>query len=396
MKKRILLITGDCLESDKPNAQCVSLLVQSMTELVDVTVICINKPITNEKQNFIFKLYTKFKRIVTWPTIDPAVTSKLYKQAKDAIARGKYDAVVGVHKPFSALLVAHRITRKLHGTAKFIIYELDPITNDIDKALGIGRHLFFLSKWQEKRLFYAADHIFHMRCNRNKFDGSEYEAFRQKSSYLDFPLIMRREANGSEHFSHKNEQRCLVYSGLLSSVFRSPDYLLEILDAVSKKIPLRAMFFTKGDCQDLILRYSQSNPAIVYSEYIPKTELDNIIENADCLISITNKLSDMLPSKLIYYISTGKPILHMSNGKNDICVDYLNKYELSLVLNEEINVDENALRLITFLGESRNKRIDIDTICRRFFENTPEFSSSVITQTISRMIDDTSNSNTEH
>ena len=48
---------------------------------------------------------------------------------------------------------------------------------------------------------------------------------------------------------------------------------------------------------------------------------------------------EMLPSKLLSYIETGMPILHIQKQENDACIEYLNKYELAAVIRENDQVE---------------------------------------------------------
>ena len=86
----------------------------------------------------------------------------------------------------------------------------------------------------------------------------------------------------------------------------------------------------------------------------------------------------MLPSKILTYFMTGKPIVHIKNQNNDACIKYLEKYTLFIVIDENDPIETNAEKLINFLKENYKKRLSSNFIETTFRKNTPEWNAKQI------------------
>ena len=103
------------------------------------------------------------------------------------------------------------------------------------------------------------------------------------------------------------------------------------------------------------------------------------IINADILISIGNNISRSVPSKLISY---GKPIIHFSSQKKDVCCEYLNKYPLALIIHQNDSLETSCKKIVSFLKESKDKRLDSGFVQKIYPLNVPLYSVILITDRI--------------
>jgi hypothetical protein len=72
------------------------------------------------------------------------------------------------------------------------------------------------------------------------------------------------------------------------------------------------------------------------------------MNEADFLINIGNNTSYQLPSKVVEYASTGKPIINIVKSDKDSTINFFKKYPASLCLVEnETKVDSNYISKIT-------------------------------------------------
>ena len=132
-----------------------------------------------------------------------------------------------------------------------------------------------------------------------------------------------------------------------------------------------------------ILRILLIKNSRLYSFKLLKTSfwLRSKKSESDLLLSISNKLTGKdrsLPSKVFEYIATGKPIIHIHGGENDSAIEYLEKYELSCIINPSNNIIENANTLVDFIEKNKRKRLDFDLIKNLFNDNTPEYTADII------------------
>ncbi|QUA54043.1 hypothetical protein [Aristaeella lactis] len=376
---RILLITGLHIENNSPNAQCVKQVVDKISNNKNIKLSVVSAA-QWEKPNI--RLWHKnviisLKRLLYWPSVNPDIIKQRYHQAIRVSQNDPYDFVIGVHKPYEALYAAYKY-KKRFPNVKMIIYELDPIVNSIDSKLGLGKYLTWLTRYSERRMYQRADCIFHMRCNQKQFSSNTYKSYEAKSEYLDFPLVINDRHQQHEACQYQGGQISFIYSGMLDMLIRSPEYLLKVLDRLNQSIPVIARFYCRGNCQEMLQKVKSQSLYIKVSDYIPKADLDNVISQSDFLLNISNKYSDMLPSKVLAYISTGKPIIHICNQKNDACIPYLDKYENSVILYEWDDIEVSVQKLKAFIFSSYQRIVSSDDVYNAFYENTPEYSADKI------------------
>lgn len=376
---KILFISGYELNSTNANATCLRTVIDKMNGYNDINIDILGESIfdSNNIRSWKNNLLVFIKRIIFWPAVEPDAVKKC-KFLLQKYNLSIYDYVIVPHKPYEAVLAVIKLKSKF-SNAKIYLYELDPMTNEIDKRNGIGKYLFFLSILKEKKMYNNMDRIFHMECNRKKYTVYKYKPYFKKFRYLDLPLI---NSNPSEEKQSKiNNKIRFVYSGVLNKVYRNPLYMLSLLDNLDKFDTTSEFtfdFFSKGNCEDKIKKYCNNNKSFIQHGYVDQDILDNYLINSDFLINVGNRYSDMLPSKLITYISKGKPIIHFSSKKDDPCLPYLDKYELSLVIQESDSLEKNLLKIFNFVHQNIGKSINYNLILKKFIKNTPEWSAKKI------------------
>lgn len=376
---RILLITGLHIEANNPNAQCVKQIVNALSGNKDIMLTVVSAA-QGEKQisrRWHENLALSFKRVLYWPSVNPDIIKQRYHEAINVSRDDPYDFVIGVHKPYEALYAAFKYKKRFPKT-KMLIYELDPIVNSIDSKLGLGKYLFWLTRHSEQRMYRKADCIFHMRCNQKQFGSNTYRPYTTKAQYLDFPLVINDGHQQHEACQYQGNRISLVYSGMLDMLIRSPEYLLKVLDRLNQSIPVTARFYCRGNCQEILQKAKSLSSYLEVSDYIPKTDLDNVISQSDFLLNISNKYSEMLPSKVLAYISTGKPIIHICNQKNDACIPYFDRYDNSVILYEWDETETSVQKLEAFIMSNYKRIVSSDAVYNTFYENTPEYSAEKI------------------
>lgn len=379
---KILLLSGFDMTGAHANANaiCVSKLMEALKEYIEVTVdvacngVVERTPVGNWKRNPLYML----RRIKRWPSYNPDVETACRKELFEILSEHEYDCLFVPHKPFETVYAACMAKLKFPNI-KLYIYALDPIANEIDANNGIGKHLFFLAQRAEERVFQIADHIFHMECNRKKYSGKKYEKYASKFSFLDFPLIEHKNFQACDAVKYDSTKKVtIIYSGSLNDTYRSPNYLLDVYELVSKKLNVELHFYAKGNSVTMIETFCDKNHTVKSFGYVSQEELAKIIEEADCLVNIGNKFSDMLPSKLLIYFMTGKPIIHIKNQNDDICTQYLDKYPLNVIVNESDSVEVSAKKIVDFITNNYHKRISSAKVEEIFKYNTPRWNAEMI------------------
>lgn len=151
-------------------------------------------------------------------------------------------------------------------------------------------------------------------------------------SALEFPLLVEHPRCGSLKEKQESDKICGVFAGMLYPDIRRPDNVLKLLNACGLG-NLKLQFYVSSSLAPAqIEAWKTMSPQIEveFCAAIPFEKMVQVMNQADFLINIGNQAANQLPSKIIDYISTGKPILNVIQIENCPSLHYLNRYPLAL------------------------------------------------------------------
>ena len=391
---RIVVLTTTYLDKPYANGVCARHLIRALRQLGnEVNVICysdeiipkedvgyvypIKKPnitvlqsknILNKAFGFVGKLFN--------PEIDAHIADDYYARLCECGKKGKIDAVIAMFFPIESIAAIERYKVR-HKEVRAYIYELDSVGDGIENSLVQTLSNTGFKRWL-KGVYNIVDATFVMKSHKEYWKKVYGKKYLSKLRIVDLPLLEDECHNTQKETARFN----LIYSGRLDSKFRSPEYLLEVLKILSESVEYECSFFSAGDCESIIEEHAKNNPSVFQCGYIRSEELDLKLQAADCLVNIGNKVSRNVPSKLISYISYGKPIIHISSQSKDVCVEYLEKYPLALILSERTSKEEAAERINAFLVKTKGKRLSFCDLIQTFPMNDSLYSANLIMETI--------------
>ncbi len=385
----ILILTSDCFQLASANGICALALRDSFAQKgINTFVIGTSKednfprqdgtfgfvraPHNSSKNMFSNGYLNSLKRVFS-PDINKSVVDQYVSIASEIIRKNDVQIVVAVYYPIETL-DAIRILKKKYPHIITISYELDSATDGIHSG-GKGDKLFDLAyiRWMNK-LYETIDYIFIMESHREHFE-TLYARWKKKTEIVDLPVL---KDNTKPHANRNNTPINFFYTGILDRRYRSPKVLLETFSVLLEKHDWNIHFYSRGNCEETIKEYAVNHPGIMQHGFVSPEVLDAELSDADFLLNIGNTNSNSLPSKLITYFSTGKPIIHFSSQENDVCIKYLDKYPLALVIKQNDSNGQIAERIESFVAKSINERINYSEIEKYFLKNTPSYSAKKI------------------
>lgn len=389
---RIVLLSTYYQNKPSANGICAKNLVGELKKRgYEVNVICYNNNSINEKNVYyvrepLIENNNKFKKVlrklfmflrqvilIKSPIINKKLSNDYYNQLKKINNNKKIDVIISMCFPIESVDAAYRF-KKNHPFVKFLIYELDSFGDGVFTSLLQKFNARKADNWL-KKVYKLANKVFVMKGHEiywKKRFGKEYI---NKLCVTDLPILVARTSHSNVSF--KNTYYFL-YAGLIQSSYRNPEYLLKLFENLTKFCDFEFSFYSKGDCEKLIAREIIKFPQIKQYGYVSENILNEAILETDVLISIGNRVSSSVPSKLINYFSYGKPIIHFSSRKDDICIMYLKKYPLALIIDECESIEENTIKLYKFLLKLHGKSINLSEILIDYYMNTPSYNVNLI------------------
>ncbi len=351
----VVVISFDSEIKDYNSDKVISVLNKTPDQKVASNFL--GKCINLLKEILLYSRTPKYNKVAVENAID--IANKLNKTIG-------FDRVVSVYFPVEAVITAYKL-KKLYSNLKFVIYELDSVADGILGGSKYGGYIVRAYKGLLNKIYKVADlvivHKSHKECWLK-----EHNKHKSKLKISDLPILCE-----PDYFEKIEDDSCckFLYGGTLDEAYRSPRKMVESLNKLDD-ISYNIDFYSKG-CETLLKNLA--NPNIRLHGYVGKEELDKAISEADFLLSIGNAVSNSLPSKIITYMSYGKPIIHFSLQEKDVCAEYLEKYPLAFVVKK----NENPQQVLSeFIKNNVGKTVAFSEVCELFPMNLPRYSVECI------------------
>lgn len=159
----------------------------------------------------------------------------------------------------------------------------------------------------------------------------------------------------------------LVYVGGFHKGIREPGAMLSFFEQLVKRYPncfALNIYGPSNGCD-----FSTCKPPIYYHGAVSRATAIELIKKADCLVNIDNSNCVMVPSKLVEYIATGRPIVNFNGegGMIDIMAKY-GKTGMVVEIGSEVS-DDDIHRVASFILNKGAKIASWEEVSRVLIEH---------------------------
>ena len=271
-----------------------------------------------------------------------------------------YDVIISVSLPFSSHIAAYIINKKINK--QWIMDIGDPFTLKVD-APENNRFLYSgLNKRYEKRFYSKAEKILFTHqdalSNHKKFFNIPSSKLIVASPISNFDNDLFKKTLS---YNYSTRPIKISYFGIFTKGVRSPN---SFLDLVKKNNDFEFSWYVNEDSEKIIKSCDISSNKHSFYSYVSREDAQQLMVNsAHCLLSIGNKNPNQIPSKVIEYLATGKPIIHFTEIDDDPVINLSNEFHNLVILNK--SDDEKKLSLLIEEMFNKIEKFDID----RFINN---------------------------
>ncbi|MBP1554012.1 MAG: hypothetical protein J6B21_07655, partial [Oscillospiraceae bacterium] len=291
------------------------------------------------------------------------------KQVEYVCKKYKIDAAISLSAPFYTA----KGLAKADISAKKIVMLFDPY----------AKHYIYKNhrtEKQEKAVFDSVHHVFVPHLIADEYNRNNLSAF-------EFPCLLTDSKSGCADNSTQLlplGKTNIVYCGSLYSDIRSPEYLYELV----KKADNPALHITivggvYGTFSDEFnAKYADFiKQHVTLVGKVSRQKAQEYLGAADIVLNIGNTIDNMLPSKVLECIGTGKRVLNLCQIENCPSIPYFKKYgnSLNLYTKSEIT-DETVTRFNNFAATE--KIIPKEIILSKFADATPQYVAQQIVDVI--------------
>lgn len=302
--------------------------------------------------------------VVRFPVRSREWARRFERAAEAALGGGGVELAICVSYPAESLLAGRRLAAR-HPDVPFVAWLLDATAVGMYRSGGMARSLSSCSARAFERgvLRGMAGALFlsSARGVAERVHGRASPGIR----FADPPLISRGAAT-FRWAAHGAPVRFL-YTGTLARPDRDPSAFIGAMEPICRDGEVELCF--AGESSGLL---EGAGGFVRDMGCLPPDVCDGELGRADVLLSIGNRDSNLVPSKLFKYLSCGKPIVHVRRGDSDSCLPYLERYPLALVVDDS---DPRGLRRAVegFLARlEKTPPFEIE-LSRLFPEATPEY-----------------------
>tara|TARA_A100001011_G_scaffold302180_1_gene315811 strand:- start:961 stop:2193 length:1233 start_codon:yes stop_codon:yes gene_type:complete len=305
------------------------------------------------------KIYRFFINYLAWPDYSMYWLYQIYKN-KSHISKD-YDVIVSVSLPFSSHIAAYLINKKVK---KHWIMDIgDPFSLKVD-APENNRFLYSgLNKRYEKKFYSLADNILF----------THQDALSNHMKFFDIPsnkLIVANPIsnfdkdlfNNALSYDYSSRPIKISYFGIFTKGVRSPNSFLEL---VKKNNEFEFSWYVNEDSEKIIKSCDINEDKHSFYSHVPRVEAQQLMVNsAHCLLSIGNKNPNQIPSKVIEYLATGKPIIHFTEIDDDPVIKLSVEFDNLITINK--NDEKENLNLIIEEMINKIEKYDIDKFINNY------------------------------
>jgi len=232
----------------------------------------------------------------------------MFKVARQLKKERDFDLLISIAVPFTNHWgVARARSRKNPIATSWVADCGDPYMGDTTDSFRKPFYFKSIEKWFCRK----ADHItIPIEGARSAY----YKEFHHKISVI--PQGFRLDKVELPPYKKEESYPRFAYAGGFIPGKRDPRPLLEFLSASQQEF----RFVVYTSMADLLLPFKEVlGEKLDIREYIPREELLKVLSGMDFLINIDNNTSTQLPSKLIDYAITGRPVFNITSS-TDISV----------------------------------------------------------------------------
>lgn len=339
----------------------------------DASMYSFTKYIKYIKNHPITGVLDLLKKVLIHKILKRIKIVKLNKLLENSFVRGlkmlkanNYDIIISVSAQIETSTAVLKYIRKKGKNFKYVLYQVDPLST----ASNRSRSCRLLYYKYEVELYKFADKIITTQLIKGEKSYPDFDL--EKIYGLEFPVMKDIQLSINNHIEKivlKSENTInILFLGHLYPIIRNPYYALELFKQLNMT-NIRLYFIGHGS-ENTLLEYKKKGLDIILCGRKSQQVCEEAMIDSDFLLNIGNTTKNNLPSKILSYIGSGKPIINVYKHLDCPTLEYTSKYPLSLNIYENsIDIEINKHRLKHFLNH-KGKRLDYSIICDIYSEST--------------------------
>ena len=307
-----------------------------------------NNSIKKISYSILKKIYRFLFKTFSWPDYAMFWAFTIYKNRKRI--ENDFDIIISVSLPFTSHLCAHILKKRIN--AQWYMDIGDPFTLKTYSPENNKIIYSYLNKFFERKFYKNASKII---FTHNEVAELHKKKFNIDSSkiVIGYPIALLNNdiIKSSLSFNYKDTPLKIGYFGAFTKSVREPNnYIINIANSLGDKT--KHEWYINEESK----KYFSSINDITFHQFLEilprKLALEVMVNKIHILLSIGNFNKYQMPSKVIEYLSLGKPVLHYAEIIDDPLYNFEKLFDNLKIINSKTTKNELEI-YFEFVKENR-------------------------------------------
>ena len=316
---------------------------------------------SNDSTNNLFKknIYSILKKIYrflfktfSWPDYAMFWAITIFRNRKRI--NNNYDIIISVSLPFTSHLCAYILKKRIH--ADWFMDIGDPFTLKINSPENNKIIYSFLNKIYERKFYKIASKIIFTHkevaeLHENKFNIDESKIV------IGYPIasVNEQNLNIANNYNYKVTPIKIGYFGAFTKSVREPsNYINNIVNPLFEDVEHK--WYVNQESKKYFASIKKTS-LHKFIDIVPRKEALKIMVNEiHILLSIGNLNKYQMPSKVIEYLSLGKPVLHYAEIEDDPIYNFEKLFDNLKIINNRTSKNEIEI----YIENIKEKKFELD------------------------------------
>ena len=295
---------------------------------------------------FLKKVYRFVIRNFAWPDYTMLWLISIFKARKKLDL--EYDVLITVSLPFSSHIAGHMINKK--NSKPWIMDIGDPFT--LKKTAPENNNFLYgrLNRFYEKKFYQQASKILFTHDEAMKTHIKEFQIDNSKTE-IGQPISKFQPElyELSKNYDYTNKIIKFAYFGIFTQGVRTPNSFLEFLKQF-KDYDMH--WYLNSDSASILKKNNLNHEKHSFNSQVSRDKaLQLMTKSFHCLVSVGNLNSNQIPSKVIEYLATGKPIVHFAEISNDPVINIAEEFDNLFIITKNTDINNFKNDLTGFFSE---------------------------------------------
>ena len=307
-----------------------------------------NNSIKKISYSILKKIYRFLFKTFSWPDYAMFWAFTIYKNRKRI--ENDFDIIISVSLPFTSHLCAHILKKRIN--AQWYMDIGDPFTLKTYSPENNKIIYSYLNKFFERKFYKNASKIIFTHNEAAELHKKKFKIDNSKI-VIGYPIASLNEdiIKNSLSFNYKDTPLKIGYFGAFTKSIREPDnYITNIANSLGDKT--KHEWYINEESKKY---FSSINDITLHQflEILPRKQaLDVMVNKIHILLSIGNFNKYQMPSKVIEYLSLGKPVLHYAEIIDDPLYNFEILFDNLKIINSKTTKNELEI-YFEFVKENR-------------------------------------------